>query len=41
MLPPDAVSVVINGSVFYQADGTYYMPVMQNGVTAYVTVPQP
>jgi hypothetical protein len=40
-LPSDATSVVINGIVYYQADGTYYLPVMQNGVTAYLTVPQP
>ena len=41
LLPPDAVAVIINGMTYYQSDGTYYAPVMQNGVTAYLTVPQP
>lgn len=40
-LPPDAVQVAINGTAYYQADGTYYLAVMQNGVIAYLTVPQP
>jgi hypothetical protein len=41
MLPPDATSVVVNGVGYFQADGNYYQPVMQNGVTVYLTVPQP
>jgi hypothetical protein len=41
LLPPDATPVVINGTTCYQADGTYYQPVMQNGVTAYLTIAQP
>jgi hypothetical protein len=40
-LPPDAVETVANGIVYYLADGTYYLPVMQDGVTAYLTVAQP
>jgi len=39
--PPDAVPVVINGVEYFQADGMFYQPVIQNGVTAYLTVPQP
>jgi hypothetical protein len=41
LLPPDAVAVIFNGATYYQAAGTYYLPVMQNGVVAYLTVPQP
>ena len=41
LLPPDATSIVINGIGYFQADGVCYQPVMQNGVTAYLTVPQP
>jgi len=41
LLPPDATSVVINGMVYYQVDGVYYQPVLQNGVTAYLTIPPP
>jgi hypothetical protein len=41
LLPPDAASVVINGMGYFQADGVYYQPVMQNGVTAYLTIPPP
>jgi hypothetical protein len=41
LLPPDATSVVINGIGYFLADGVYYQPVMQNGVTAYLTVPPP
>jgi hypothetical protein len=40
-LPPDATSVVINGVGYFQSDGTCYEPVMQDGVTAYLTIPQP
>jgi hypothetical protein len=38
MLPPDATAVVINGVTYYQSNGVYYQPVMQNGETAYMTV---
>jgi hypothetical protein len=41
MLSPDATEVDVNGTGYYQADGVYYLPVMQNGVTAYEVVPQP
>jgi hypothetical protein len=41
LLPPDATSVVVNGLGYFQADGFFYQPVMQNGVTAYLVVPQP
>jgi len=41
LLPPDATSIVINGIGYFQANGVCYQPVMQNGVTAYLTVPQP
>ena len=40
-LPPDAVTVVINGGQYFQADGVFYQPVIQDGVTVYLTVPQP
>jgi hypothetical protein len=40
-LPPDVATVVINGTAYYQAGGTCYLPVMQNGVTAFLTVAQP
>jgi hypothetical protein len=39
--PTDAVAVVINGVEYFQADGVCYQPVLENGVTAYLTVPQP
>jgi hypothetical protein len=41
LLPPDAASVVVNGVGYFQADGVFYQPVMQNGVTAYLVIPQP
>ena len=41
LLPQDATSVVIGGIGYFQANGVYYQPVMQNGVTVYLTVPQP
>jgi hypothetical protein len=41
VLPPDATSFVVNGVGYFQADGVYYQPVMQNGVTVYLTIPQP
>ncbi|MGC9943080.1 MAG: DUF6515 family protein [Verrucomicrobiota bacterium] len=37
-LPPDASPITINGIVCYQSDGAVYQPVMENGVTAYVTI---
>ena len=37
-LPPDATPVTINGITCYQSDGAYYEPVMENGVTAYLTI---
>jgi hypothetical protein len=36
-LPPGAAPVVINGTMYYVAGAAYYMPVMQGGVTVYVT----
>jgi len=36
-LPPGAAPVVINGTVYYVAGPNYFMPVMQGGVTVYVT----
>jgi len=41
LLPPDATSVVVNGAGYFLADGVYYQPVMQGGVTAYLTIPAP
>jgi len=41
LLPPDATSVVVNGIGYFLADGVYYQPVMQGGVTAYLTIPAP
>jgi hypothetical protein len=41
LLPPDAVEANVNGTGYYQAEGIYYMPVIENGVTVYLTVPQP
>jgi hypothetical protein len=41
LLPPDAVEVIVNGITYYQADGIYYQPVIENGVTVYLTIPQP
>jgi hypothetical protein len=38
MLPPGATAVNANGTLLYQADGIYFQPVIQNGVTAYLTV---
>jgi hypothetical protein len=38
-LPPDATPVVVNGSTYYQSNGVNYMPVLQNGVTVYLTAP--
>jgi len=37
-LPSDTSTVTINGRVYYQARGVYYTPVMQDGVTVYITV---
>ena len=37
MLPPGAAPVVIKGVLYYLANDVYYLPVMQGGVTAYVT----
>jgi len=39
-LPPGAVPVTLNGVLYYQADGVYFLPVMQDGSTAF-TVVQP
>jgi hypothetical protein len=36
-LPPNAQQMMINGFLYYQADGAYFQPAMQNGVTVYVT----
>jgi hypothetical protein len=37
MLPPGAAPAVVNGVLYYLADNVYYSPVMQGGVTVYVT----
>jgi len=37
MLPPGAAPVVVNGTLYYLADNVYFLPVMQAGVTVYVT----
>ncbi|MGO8931738.1 MAG: DUF6515 family protein [Limisphaerales bacterium] len=37
MLPPGAAPVVIKGVLYYLANDVYYLPVMQGGVTVYVT----
>ncbi len=37
-LPPGAVPVNINGNLYYTANSVYYMPVMQGGMTVYMTV---
>ena len=37
-LPPGATSVNINGALFYQADGAYFQPMIQGGITVYTTV---
>ena len=36
--PTGAVQTVVNGQVYLQANGIYYRPAMQNGVTVYTTV---
>jgi hypothetical protein len=36
-LPSGATPVTINGAVYYVAGPTYFLPVMQAGVTVYVT----
>jgi hypothetical protein len=36
-LPPGAAPVALNGAVYYLADSAYFLPVMQGGVTVYVT----
>jgi Family of unknown function (DUF6515) len=36
-LPPGATSVVINGVIYYVSGPNYFLPVMQGGVTVYVT----
>jgi hypothetical protein len=37
MLPPGAAPAVLNGVLYYLANYVYYAPVMQGGVTVYVT----
>jgi hypothetical protein len=36
-LPPGATTVVINGAIYYVSGSNYFLPVMQGGVTVYVT----
>ena len=36
-LPTEAVAVTVNGRLYYQARGVYYLPVMQDRVTVFVT----
>ncbi|HZQ45660.1 MAG TPA: DUF6515 family protein [Verrucomicrobiae bacterium] len=36
-LPSAATQVVVNGNVYYQFNGVYYQPIIQNGVTMYMT----
>jgi len=40
-LPLDAARVTLNGRFYFQARGVYYLPVMQDGVTVYVTTQPP
>jgi hypothetical protein len=40
-LPVGAVPAVINGAMYYLAGDTYFLPVMQAGVTVYVTAQPP
>ena len=37
-LPPGAMPVYIRGVQYYQADGAYFLPVIEDGVTVYTTV---
>ena len=37
MLPPGAAPSVVKGVLYYLANYVYYLPVMQGGVTVYVT----
>ncbi len=37
-LPSAATQIAMNGNVYYQYNGVYYQPIIQNGVTMYVTV---
>ena len=37
-LPAGAAPVNINGMIYYQADGAYFLPVMQDGTTVYTVV---
>lgn len=37
-LPSGATQTVINGTVYYVYNNVYYQPMIQNGVTTYVTV---
>ena len=37
-LPSGATQTVINGTVYYVYNNVYYQPMIQNGVTMYVTV---
>ncbi len=36
-LSPDAVPVNVNGRLYYQARGVHFLPVMQDGVTVFIT----
>jgi hypothetical protein len=37
MLPPGAAPAVVKGVLYYLANDVHYLPVMQGGVTVYVT----
>lgn len=39
-LPPGATPVAVNGMAYFVAGATYFRPVMQAGVTVYVTAPR-
>lgn len=40
-IPVGSTVSVVNGRPYYLFDGNFYEPVMENGVIAYMTVPQP
>ena len=36
-IPPGAEKVVVGGTTYFLANGIYFQPVFQDGVTVYVT----
>lgn len=37
-VPPGATPVTLNGTLYYQVNGAYFLPMIQDGVTVYMTV---